>query len=499
MNTNKNKIERSPVVAIMGHVDHGKSTLLDYIRKTNIVEKEAGGITQHISTYEVSLDNGKKITFLDTPGHEAFDKMRHRGGAIADIAILIISAEDGVKKQTKHAIGVINKNKIPFIVAINKIDKPNADIEKTKSDLLEAGVYVEGYGGDIPLCEISAKSGKGIGNLLETLLLVAEMEEMTGDKDKLATGFVIESHSDPKKGISATLIIKDGSIKKGQFVVVDDTITPTRMLRDFMEKEISSAYFSSPIKLAGFNKIPTIGSKFITFKSKKDAEKAVLEFKEIKEELNCRCEIVDIPEGVALVPIILKTDVEGTNEAIKEEIEKITTDDVILKIIKSETGAITESDVKLALCDENTIIIGFNVNQNNNIKMINNYETVNIKKFDIIYKLTEWLEKISEERKIKREIDVIQGKVKILKVFSRQKTKSVIGGELLEGSISKKEKFKILRKNGDIKYGAITGLQEGKMETDKVITKGAQFGIMVDSKDEILVGDILETFIKEIK
>ncbi len=495
----KNIIERSPIVAVMGHVDHGKSTLLDYIRKTNIVEREAGGITQHISTYEVSLDNGKRITFLDTPGHAAFNQMRHRGGAIADIAILIISAEDGVKKQTKHAIEVINKNKIPFIVAINKIDKPNANIEKTKTDLLESGIYVEGYGGNIPVCEMSAKSGEGIDNLLDTLLLVAEMEEMKGDINKLATGFVIESHSDPKKGISATLVIKNGSIKTGQFVVVDDTITPTRMLRDFNEKKIESAYFSSPIKLAGFNKIPTIGSTFKTFKSKKEAEKAVGEFKEIKEELDCGCNTIDIADGVALVPIIIKTDVAGTSEAIIGEIEKLSTNDVIFKVIKSETGSINESDIKLAICDKNTIIIGFHVDQDNNIKMINNYETVLIKKFNIIYKLTEWLEEIYEERRIKKEIDLVQGKIKIIKIFSRQKNKSVIGGEILEGAIARKEQFKIVRKNELIGHGNITGLQEGKMETDRVITKGAQCGIMTESKEEIIYGDVLETFIKKIK
>lgn len=492
-------IERSPVVAIMGHVDHGKSTLLDYIRKTNIVDEEAGGITQHISTYEVSLENNKRITFLDTPGHAAFDQMRHRGGAVADIAILIISAEDGVKKQTKHAIEVINKNKIPFIVAINKIDKPNADIGKTKTDLLEAGIYVEGYGGDISVCEISAKSGKGIDNLLETLLLMAEMEEMTGDKQKLATGFVIESHLDPKKGISATLVIKDGSIKKGQFVVVDDTITPTRMLRNFNDNEIESAYFSTPIHLAGFNKIPAVGSKFITFESKKDAEKEISEFKEIKAELEDKCGIIDVPEGVALVPIIIKTDVAGTGEAVSGEIEKLSTDDVLFKVIKSETGSINESDIKLALCNDDTIIIGFHVNQDNKIKTINDYETVTIKEFDIIYKLTEWLEELREKRRVKKEVDTIQGRIKILKTFSRQKTKAVIGGEILDGAITTKEQFKILRKNSYIGYGKITGLQEGKMETERVITKGAQCGVMTESKEEILANDILETFIRETK
>jgi translation initiation factor IF-2 len=268
MSTKKTN-KRSPVVAIMGHVDHGKSTLLDYIRSTNVVDGEAGGITQHISTYEVTLDNGDRITFLDTPGHAAFDNMRHRGGTIADIAILIVSAEDGVKMQTKHAIEVIKKNDIPYLVAINKIDKPNANPEKVKTDLLEEGIYVEGYGGNVPFSLISAKAGTGIDDLLESLVLIAEMEEMTGDHDILASGYVVESHQDPKEGVSATMVIKNGSIKKGQFVVVDDSITPTRMLRDFAGKDIDEAYFSSPIQLVGFNKVPPVGSRFETFNKKK--------------------------------------------------------------------------------------------------------------------------------------------------------------------------------------------------------------------------------------
>ncbi len=499
MSTQENIIERSPVVAVMGHVDHGKSTLLDYIRKTNVVDGEAGGITQHLSTYEVFLDGGKRITFIDTPGHAAFDQMRHRGGAVADIAILIISAEDGVKTQTKHAIEVIQKNNIPFIVAINKIDKPNADVQKTKTDLLEAGIYVEGFGGNVPVCEISAKKGLGIDNLLETLLLVAEMEEMTGDINKLATGFVIESHRDPKQGIKATMIIKNGSIQKGQYVVVDDTITSTRMLQDFNGKAIDSAYFSSPIQLVGFNEIPNVGSTFASFETKKDAEQAVEEFKEIKAELEERRGIMEVPEGVALVPVIIKTDVAGTGEAIAGEIEKISDDQVIFKIIKKETGLINESDIKLALSDPNTVIIGFHVDQDHTIKTMNDYETVLIKQFDIIYKLTEWLEELYEERRIKKEVEVMQGQIRILKTFSRQKKKAVIGGEIVEGSIAVGEHFKILRKKEEVGRGHITGLQEGKMETQRVSGAGTQCGMMVESGEEILEGDVLETFIIEVK
>lgn len=498
MSTTQTTIERSPVVAVMGHVDHGKSTLLDYIRKTNVVEGEAGGITQHLSTYEVHMDDGKRITFIDTPGHAAFDEMRHRGGTVADIAILIVSAEDGVKMQTKHAIEVIKKNKIPFIVAINKIDKPNAQPDRVKTELMEEGIYVEGFGGDTPVCPISAKTGDGIDTLLETLLIVAEMEEMKGDTSQLATGFVIEAHRDPKQGISATMIIKNGLMKRGQYVVVDDSITPTRMLRDFMGQDLEEAHFSSPIQLVGFDKLPTIGSVFTTFESKKDAEQAIAEFKEIKQELEEARGIMNIPEGVALIPIILKTDVAGTGEAITNEIEKLTTDEVIFKVIKSESGDINESDIKLASADGNTVIVGFHVGEDSNINYLNDYEATTIKKYDIIYELTEYLEKLAEERRIKKEVETEQGQVKILKTFSRQKDKAVIGGKVSSGEIKVGHDFKIMRKEGIAGYGVITGLQQGKMETNNVL-EGNECGIMTTSKEEIVEGDILITFVREIK
>jgi translation initiation factor IF-2 len=493
------KTERSPVVAIMGHVDHGKSSLLDYIRKTNIVESEAGGITQHISTYEVNLEDGKRITFLDTPGHAAFDTMRHRGGTIADIAILIVSAEDGVKMQTKHAIEVIQKNKIPFIVAINKIDKPAANPEKVKTDLLEQGIYVEGYGGNVPFNLISAKTGQGVDDLLESLILIAEMEEMQGEREKLATGYVVESHRDSKQGVSATIVIKNGTIKRGQFVVVDDSITPTRMLRDFTGKNIQEAYFSSPIQLVGFDKIPPVGSRFSTFKTKKDAEQAITEFKEIVQEITEKIDILNIPEGTALVPIILKTDVAGTAEAISEQIEKMTTEDVIFKIIKCETGSINESDVKIALSDANTIIIGFHVDQDPNIKNLNAYESLTIKTFDIIYKLTEWLEVLYEQSRIKKSVDTIKGQLKVLKNFSSQRGETLVGGSIVMGTISKKEPCKIIRGNTMIGRGILIALQQGKTSTEKVTDEGTECGVMIQTKEIINEGDVIETYITEIK
>ena len=266
---------RPPVVVVMGHIDHGKSTLLDYIRKTNVVDTETGGITQSISAYEVMHKDeagvDKKITFLDTPGHEAFSKMRERGAEVADIAILVVSATEGVKPQTIEAWKTIVESGIPSIVAINKVDKPEANVEKTKQELAEQEIYLENYGGKIPFVEISAKEGTGVSNLLSLILLIAEMENFTGNTEEDASGFVIEVNLDSRRGILATLVIKNGAIKKGMTVAVENSLCSTRIIENFLGKNIDNATFSSPIRIVGFDKMPRIGATFKAFQKKGDA------------------------------------------------------------------------------------------------------------------------------------------------------------------------------------------------------------------------------------
>jgi translation initiation factor IF-2 len=395
------KYVRPPVVVIMGHVDHGKSTLLDYIRKSNIVAGEAGGITQRISAYEVSHPEGKstsngagtdgerKITFLDTPGHEAFSKMRARGATTADIAILVVSAEDSVKTQTLEAYETIIESKIPYIVAINKIDRPNANIEKVKMDLVEKGIYLEGYGGDIPFVPISAKEGTGVNDLLDMIILVADLNSLTGDREALASGVIIEAHRDPKRGISATGIIKNGSVKSGMFIVAGTTIASTRIMENFLGKPIKEATMSSPISLVGFDALPEVGSAFETFKTKKEAEEYI---KEMKELLTTDTRHTD--EGITakkIIPLIIKTDVAGTIEALEKEIAKINTEDIAFRIIGKGVGAINESDLKLAGGGTESVIVGFNVKIDNGARDLNESLKVVIQTFDIIYKLTDWL------------------------------------------------------------------------------------------------------------
>lgn len=496
-----NSVSRPPVVVVMGHVDHGKSTLLDYIRKTNIADNEAGGITQNISAYEVLHNDGagqdRKITFLDTPGHEAFSKMRERGALVADIAILVVSAEDSVKTQTIEAWKTIQDAKLPCIVAINKIDKPGANVEKTKQELAENEIYLENYGGKIPFVEISAKTGAGIEDLLSLILILSEMENFTADPEEDASGFVIEADLDPKRGIQATLIIKNGSIRKGMTVVAEDSMTSTRMIQNFKGEMIDSASFSSPIRLCGFDKMPRVGSSFKSFQNKKEAEKYAENFKNL--EIKPAVAKGSGEASKKIIPILLKTDVSGTLEAIEKEISKIKSKGAIgaespsaeFKIISKGVGPISESDIKSA--SDNAIIIGFNVRADKSAEEIARKRGLTISFFDVIYKMTEYLEAEMEKRRPRVETVETTGKAKIIRAFSRTKERQIIGGKVIEGNMLLNGTVKIMRREFEIGRGKIVNLEKGKIKTSAV-EEGAEFGMMLESKIEIAPGDIVELF-----
>jgi translation initiation factor IF-2 len=499
MQENKTKTNRPPVVVVMGHVDHGKSTLLDYIRKSNIVDGEAGGITQHISAYEVTHKDEKgidqKITFLDTPGHEAFSKMRARGASAADIAILVVSAEDSVKAQTLEAYNTIIESKVPYIVAINKIDKPNANIEKTKMDLVEKGIYLEGMGGDIPFVPISAKAGTGISDLLDMILLVADMNAYSGDKNLGASGVIIEANRDPKRGITATCLIKNGTVKNGMFVVAGNAMVATRIMENFLGKPIKEATFSSPIRLVGFDSMPEVGSTFDTFESKKEAEKFQVEMRElVNKKANTKTERF---EG-KVIPIIVKTDVAGTAEALEKEMAKLNTPEISFKIISCGVGAISETDLKMASSDKESVVVGFTVKLDAGARDLNETLKVNVQTFDIIYKLTDWLKELVEERRPRSETQEVTGAVKILKTFSATKDKQVIGGRVTEGRITLGGVVRIMRRDNEIGRGKIVELQAGKIKSKEVM-EGNECGMQVESKIEISGGDVLEAFTTVIK
>ena len=507
-NEKQNKVTRPPVVVVMGHIDHGKSTLLDYIRKTNIVDAEVGGITQNISAYEVlhpegsrqggtygaGKDEGKKITFLDTPGHEAFSKMRERGAAVADIAILVVSAEDGVKPQTIEAWKTITESNTPCIVAINKIDKPGANIEKTKTELAEHEIYLENYGGKVPCVEISAKVGTGVDSLLSLILILAEVENFLGTADEEASGFVIEANLDSKRGILATLIIKNGCLSKGMTVAAQDCICSTRIIENFKGEMIDSASMSSPVRIVGFDKIPKVGAEFKSFKNKKDAEKYAEGWKNQKNNSNSvKSNVTSDDTNKKIIPILLKADVSGSLEAIEKEINKIKNEGAEFRIIGKGVGPISESDIKNISNSKNAIVIGFNVKADRSAEETAQKREITITFFNIIYKMTEWLETQMEERRPRIETVETTGRAKIIRAFSRTKERQIVGGKVTEGALLLNGTVKIMRRDFEIGRGKIVNLEKSKVKTS-VVEEGNEFGMMVESKIEIAPGDMVELF-----
>lgn len=491
-------VSRQPVIAVLGHVDHGKSSLLDFIRKSNVVEGEAGGITQRISAYEVKhqTQDGRTlpITFLDTPGHEAFQSMREHGVEIADIAILIVSAEDGVKAQTLEAWKTINARQLPYVVAINKIDKPGADIQRTKNSLVENGIYIEGYGGDVPCVEISAKTGQGIDFLLETLLLLVEMNELKANLKTEATGYVLESFVDQKRGISATLVIKDGTLPSSGAILSGTALSPIRIIEDFAGRPVKNPHAGQPIKVTGFDDAPIAGSVFLSSANKKDMEKLQEEAKanHVQTVLDPRV----YRNAKVVIPVIVRADSLGTLSAVIRELEKRETDDVKIKIIGQGIGPITEGDIMQAGSDEKVVIVGFAVKVDP--KAFDQAERFNVKPqtFDIIYKLSEWFDTVVLDRLPYEEKETVLGTLKVLKTFSSQKDKHVIGGRVETGRIALNSLVKVIRRGVELGRGRIVELQSQKIKTQEVI-EGNECGLMVETKVEMIPTDILESILVE--
>jgi translation initiation factor IF-2 len=489
--------QRPPVIAVMGHVDHGKSALLDYIRNTKVVESEAGGITQKVSAYEVLREyEGKKklITFLDTPGHEAFSKIRERGATVADIAILVVSAEEGVKPQTLDALRAIKEAGVPYVVAINKIDKPGADITRTQSSLVEHEVYIEGMGGSIPWNAISAKTGEGVNELLDTLLLVAEMEELSADPTPPADGVVIEAQRDSKKGVAATLVIKNGTLKSGEYIVAGNAMAPVRIFENFMGTPIRKATFSSPVRIIGFDTLPDVGAKFHTYSSKKEAELA-------RQPQGTKAKkVTELNEDDTrhLVPLIVKADASGTIEAIEHEIDKLQSDRVLVTIIQKGIGNISEADIKAAVAStHDALVIGFNVGTDAAARDVALQYDVSVNTFNIIYKLAEWLEQTIRERTPKMEVENELGEAKIMKYYSSMKNKHVIGGKVKRGVIKKGARVHIQRDGKNVGSGVVRNLQTMKQSVTHIDESG-EFGAQIESditprqNDRLLCYEVVE-------
>jgi len=496
MNTHVNT--RPPIVAVMGHIDHGKSTLLDYIRKTHVTDTETGNITQHISAYEVGTESesqDQRITFLDTPGHTAFTGTRKRGASLADIAILIIAADDSVQPQTKEALQTIQTAGIPYIVAINKIDKSGADTQKVKQDLLQHEVYLEEFSGDIPSVEISAINGTGIDDLLEVIGLISEMEGYQADINAPAEGVVLESARDPKRGMSATLVIKNGTLQKGDVVTTNKAYAPIRIMENFKGESIDTAQCSSPVKIIGWNQLPHAGTTWHTTSTKKDAEKYITD--NAQPAGSTQTPEIATTDDQILIPVIIKADSQSGLEGLEHEIMKHESDRIAIRIIRSEIGNITENDVLFTQTSEHTIIIGFNVKVETNAQTIANRDNIALATFSLIYDASDWLKETIIQRTPTVTEQKTTGTAKIIRQFSQTKNKQVIGGKVLEGKLCLKEHVTIYRRDAEIGHGKITNLQHKKQEATTV-EDGVEFGCEIETKIEIQPGDTLEahTFVE---
>ncbi|PJC40354.1 MAG: translation initiation factor IF-2 [Parcubacteria group bacterium CG_4_9_14_0_2_um_filter_41_8] len=492
---------RPPVVVVMGHVDHGKTTLLDAIRKTNVVATESGGITQHIGAYQVE-EKGRVITFLDTPGHEAFKAMRERGGQVADIAILIVAADDGLKPQTLESINVIQKENLPFVVAINKVDKPGADIDRVKKELAEINLNPEDWGGKTICVPISAKKGEKIDDLLDMVLLVADMEKFTADPLKPAHGVIIESHIDKGEGPVATVLVNVGTLRVGDEIAIGETYGKIKSLKDWTGTEVKEAPPSMPVKILGLKSTPKVG----------DILKVEAINREKRKKNPKNYHLVDIEQNHALskyeqkednanvisknrINIIVKADMLGSLEALIASIKKLENNHVSIGIIKQGLGNITESDLILAK-DSSAIIYGFNINLSQEALRLSYERTVEIKISKIIYEL---LDDLTAKVKsfIKTEIvEVKQGDLLVLKVFKDSKKESIIGCRAKAAPVAGNSKFRLLRDGEPIDEGQIVEIQRNKQAVEKA-EEGAECGIKVTNARGFKEGDILSCFIEE--
>ncbi len=490
---------RPPVVTIMGHVDHGKTTLLDTIRKANVAEGEAGGITQAISAYQIQV-NGQPITFIDTPGHAAFTEMRARGASITDIVIIIVAADDGVMPQTKEAIDHAKAAGVPIMVAINKIDKPGANPERIMTELTEYGLTPDSWGGDTVYTQISAKQGTGVPELLDNILLVAEMQGYKANPNRYAIGSVIESRLDKQVGPIVTLLIQNGTLRLGDPIVVGTTFGKVRTLRNDKGEEITEATPSTPVEITGLNETPIAGDKFMAFESEKQARSIGEQRKELQKlKDNQKTEVTSlddlfskIGEGLRELNVIIKADVHGSSEAVKNSLEKIEVEDVRVKVIRSSVGPITESDIVLAKAS-NAIIIGFNVRPDSAIRDYAKDNGVEIRLYNIIYKAVEeieaamkgMLEPIYEEKVI--------GEAEVRQLFKFSKVGIIAGSYVTDGVITRDAKARIIREGIVIYDGNINSIQREK-DAVKEVKKGLECGITIENFNDIKVGDIIEAY-----
>ncbi len=476
---------RPPIVTILGHVDHGKTTLLDFIRKAAVAQKEHGGITQAIGAYQVTHE-GKLITFIDTPGHAAFEKMRSRGAQVADIAVLVVAIDDGIMPQTVEAIKHIKKAGVAMVVAVNKIDIPGinkiAQMEKLKKQLSDHEVLIEEYGGDVPIVQLSAKTGDGVDKLLEIIQLVSEVNDFKGDPSLPASGVVIEANIDKFKGPIATVIIRNGTLKKNQQIKIAGAASKIRTLVDFTGKQIDEAPPSTPVELLGLEIVPPVGGvlgdESAAMEAKQDQIQSLLEKMKQKDQ--------------AVLNVVVKADKQGSLEAIEGALEAFNDEREVVKVIDKATGDISDKDIKLA-ASTGAIVIGFGVKVGSTATKIAENEGVLVRTYNIIYELIEELEDVVEGMLKVGALEEIFGTAQIVAEFPFGKTEKIAGCKVLDGTITKGPKVKVIRGEQIIGEGKIKSLKKVKNEVNRV-EKGDECGIMFDSPIEFLPGDLIQSF-----
>ena len=499
----ENLVKRPPIVTIMGHVDHGKTSLLDAIRHAKVTASEAGGITQHIGAYTVSL-NGEKITFLDTPGHEAFTAMRARGAQVTDIVILVVAADDGIMPQTKEAINHCKAANVPMIVAINKIDRPGANVDRVKQELTEHGLVSEDWGGDTICVPVSAKTGENLESLLEMVLLTAEMQELKADPNRKAKGTVIEAKLDKGRGSVASLLIQNGTLNVGDSILVGSTYGRIRAMFDDRGKKIKSAGPSIPVEILGLSEVPAAGDRFIVCKDEKTARNmAELRKQKIKadsHQASNRVSLEDlysqIQEGkVKELAIVVKADVQGSVEAIRQSLEKLSTDDVKVRVIHGAVGAITETDVTLAAAS-NALVIGFNVRPDGNATVQAEKENIEIKTYRIIYDAIEDVKSAMIGMLEPEYKEVVNGKAEVRMTYKISNVGTIAGCYVTDGKIVRNSEIRVIRDGIVIFESTLASLKRFKDDA-KEVAKGYECGLSVEKFNDLKEGDVIESFTME--
>ena len=493
----KDLVKRPPIITIMGHVDHGKTTLLDYIRNSHVVDSEFGGITQHIGAYQIE-HKGNKLTFIDTPGHAAFTEMRARGASVTDIVIIIVAADDGVMPQTKEAVDHARSAGVPIVVAVNKIDKPEANIERIYTEMAEINVTPESWGGDVPFINISAHTGEGIDLLLETLETISEVNEYKANPNRYAIGAVIESKVDKNIGGVASFLIQNGTLRIGDPVVVGNSFGKIRTMKNDLGESIVEAGPSTPVEVTGINENPSAGDKFMAFETESEAKKVAEKRKNI-EKSKYKKDVISLDDlfkkiegGQKVINVVLKADVRGSEEAVKNALEKIEVKDVKVKVIRSGIGIITESDVVLANASD-AIIIGFNVVPSHITKEIAKEYNVDIRLYTIIYKLVEEMELAMQGMLEPEYEEKIIGNVEIRKIFKFSKIGNIAGCYVTDGIVKNNSNVRIIRDGVVVSDDKIASLQKGK-ENAKEMKKGFECGITLENFNDIKEGDTLEVY-----